>query len=98
MVEEELEAQGNQLDRVCGDESHEDGGRDTEKGRNPREISKEQGDLATYWIKERKERLWGSCQDLCFEGLEGCWCVCQTWSPGKSRAGEGQATMSQLQA
>lgn len=22
MVEEELEAQGNQLDRVCGDESH----------------------------------------------------------------------------
>lgn len=40
----------------------------------------------------------GSCQDLFFEGLEGCWCVCQRWSPGKSRAGEGQAMMSQLWA
>lgn len=80
-------AQGNQLERVWGDESH----MDTEKGRNPREISKERGDPATYWIEEKKERIKRAAKIFGFEGLEGCWYVCLRWSPGKqpSEGGAG---------
>lgn len=61
MVEEELEAQGNQLDRPGVMSLMASGGRDTEKGKNPREISK-QGDLA---ISDREEReTLVNCQDL----------------------------------
>lgn len=69
-----------------------------EKGRNPREISKEQGDLATYRIEVRKERISESTKIFGFEALEGCWCICQRWSPGKGRVGEGQAKMNWLRA
>lgn len=58
-----------------------------EKGRNPREISKQQGDVATDWIGVRKERIRESAKIFGFEGLEGCWCVCQRWSPGKGCMG-----------
>lgn len=56
---------------------------DSEKGRNPRAISKEQGDLATYQTEERKEKIQGAAKIFGFEGLEGCWCVCQSGALGR---------------
>lgn len=53
-----------------------------EKERKPREISKEQGDLAAHWTEEREgeEKIQEAANIFGFEGLEGCW---WRWSPGK---------------
>lgn len=64
----------------------EGGDMDLEKERKPREISKEQGDLAAHWTEERKEKIRGAANIFGFEGLEGCW---WRWSPAKGLNGRG---------
>ena len=64
----------------------EGGDIDLEKERKPREISREQGDLAAYGTEERKEKIQGAANIFGSECLEGCW---WRWSPGKGLSGIG---------
>ena len=68
----------------------EGGDIDLDKERKPREISKEQGDLAAHWTEESKEKIQGAANIF---GFEGHTVSCQELRPSAAGAQIGPQTV-----